>query len=123
MFLFTNNMTKYEALLASFQLARKIRVQKVKVFTDSQLVVRQVIGEYEVKDHLLKNYNELVKGLWGSFSKVQLAQIPKEKNTKANELARLDPFDPKATTRIMIELLYQPSIVEEPIVMAINAPN
>ena len=42
-FLITNNAVKYEALLAGLRLARKIQVDRVKVFADSQLVVQQVI--------------------------------------------------------------------------------
>ena len=57
----TNNTVEYEALLAGLRLARRIRVDKVKVFTDSQLVVRQVTREFEVKDSILKAYNGLVK--------------------------------------------------------------
>ena len=54
---------EYEAWLTSLRLARRIRANKIKVFVDSQLVVRQVIGEYEVKDFVLKAYNGLVKQL------------------------------------------------------------
>ena len=60
-FLITNNVTEYEALLVGLRLARRIRANRVKVFADSQLVVRQVTGKYEVKDSFLKTYNELVK--------------------------------------------------------------
>ena len=63
-----NNAMEYEALLIGLRLARKIRADRVKVFTDSQLVVRQVTKEYEVKDSVLKAYNELVKQLWSKFS-------------------------------------------------------
>ena len=59
----TNNETEYEALLAGLQLAKRIRVERVRVFVDSQLVVRQVSREYEVKDLSLKAYNRLVKQL------------------------------------------------------------
>ena len=62
MFPITNNVMEYEALLVGLRLARRIRVQKIKVFADSQLVVQQVTREYEVKD-LFKRYNELVKKL------------------------------------------------------------
>ena len=44
----TNNVAAYEALLLGLRLAKKIRVSKVTIFTDSQLIVRQVLGEYEV---------------------------------------------------------------------------
>ena len=57
----TNNAAEYEAFLAGLQLAKRIRAEKVRVFADSQLVVRQVLGEYEVKDPSLKAYNRLVK--------------------------------------------------------------
>ena len=57
----TNNVAEYEALLAGLQLARKIRADRLKVFIDSQLVVRQVSRENEVKDLTLKAYNRLIK--------------------------------------------------------------
>ena len=60
----TNNAAEYKALLAGLQLAKRIRAKRVRVFADSQLVVRQVSGEYEVKDPSLKAYNRLVKQLW-----------------------------------------------------------
>ena len=60
----TNNAAEYEALLAWLQLAKRIHAEKVRVFADSQLVVRQVSGEYEMKDPSLKAYNRLVKQLW-----------------------------------------------------------
>ena len=44
----TNNTAEYEALLAGLQLAKRIRAEKVRIFVDSQLVVRQVSGECEV---------------------------------------------------------------------------
>ena len=59
----------------------------MKVFTDSQLVVRQVTREFEVKDSVLKAYNGLVKQLWSNFSQIQLAQIPREKNSRVDELS------------------------------------
>ena len=63
-----NNAAEYEALLAGLQLARRIRADRIRVFVDSQLVVRQVSEEYEVKDPNLKAYNRLVKQLWQKFS-------------------------------------------------------
>ena len=62
-FSITNNAVEYETLLAGLWLTRRIWAKKVKVFVDSQLVVQQVIGEYEMKDHLLKTYIGMVKQL------------------------------------------------------------
>ena len=68
----TKNPAEYEALLAGLQLARRIRADRLKVFVDSQLVVRQVLGEYEVKDPTFKAYNRLIKQMWQKFSQIQL---------------------------------------------------
>ena len=57
----TNNAAEYKALLVGLRLAKRICAERVRVFADSQLVVRQVSGEYEVKDPSLKAYNRLVK--------------------------------------------------------------
>ena len=73
------------------------------MFADSQLVVRQVLGEYEVKDPLFKKYNGLVKQLWGGFTRVQLVHIPRKENTRVDELSKLDPFDPKVIVGILVE--------------------
>ena len=76
-----------------------------------------------MKDPLLKKYYGLVNQLWGSFEKIQLIQIPKEKNTKADKLSKLNPFDPKTTIRILVEYMDQPSTMEEVEVMVIDLPN
>ena len=76
-----------------------------------------------MKDLLLKKYNVLVRQLWESFTKVQLVQIPRKKNTRADELSKLDPSDLKAIVGILVEYINQPSIANEPEVMAIDAPD
>ena len=96
-------------------------MDKVKVFVDSQLVVRQVTGEYEVKDLVLKVYNGLVKQLWTKFSPSQLVQIPHEENTRADELSRMDSTDPKAIEGILVEILNRLNIAKEQQVMTSNA--
>ena len=84
-------------------------------------MVCQVIGEYEVKDLVLKAYNGLVKQLWTKFSQIQLIQIPHEENVRADELSRVDLFDPKATKGTLVEVLNRPSITEEHEVMIVDA--
>ena len=73
-----------------------------------------------MKDPLLKKYNGLVNQLWGNFLKVQLVQIPWEENSKADELSKLDPFDPKTTIRILVEHMNQPNMADELKVMIID---
>ena len=69
MFPITNNAAKYEALLMDLRLAEKIRVEKLTMYANSQLVVQQVFDEFELKAFLLKKYNGLVRQLWGNFEK------------------------------------------------------
>ena len=92
------------------------------MLVDSQLVVRQVTRKYEVKDPIFKAYNGLVKQLWKKFSQIQLVQIPREKNTRADKLSRVDSTDPKAIKGILVEVLNRSSTAKE-LVMTIDAPD
>ena len=60
MFPVTNNVAEYEALLVGLRLAKKIWVEKVTNYADSQLMVQKISREYEVKDPHMKKYHELV---------------------------------------------------------------
>lgn len=52
----TNNMTKYEALIIGLQLASKLKVKVIQVYSNSQLVVNQVNSMCEVTDTTLAKY-------------------------------------------------------------------
>ena len=66
-----------------------------------------------MKDPLIKTYNGLVKQLWREFSQIQLTQIPREENARADKLSRLNPSDLKVTVGILVKILNQRSITEE----------
>ena len=46
----TNNEAEYEALLAGLRLVKEVKVERLMIFSDSQLVVCQILGEYQAKD-------------------------------------------------------------------------
>ncbi|XP_074342704.1 uncharacterized protein LOC141680352 [Apium graveolens] len=52
----TNNKAEYEALIARLKLSRTLRVQDLKIYSDSQIVVKQTNGEYIAKDPTLAKY-------------------------------------------------------------------
>lgn len=52
----TNNIVEYEALILSLKLAREVSVQIVKVFSDSQLIVKQVNETYKARGQLMEKY-------------------------------------------------------------------
>lgn len=63
----TNNFAEYSALIAALEYAQEQKLPGLKVFSDSELLVRQMQGQYRVKDPVLKNLfaraNELARGL------------------------------------------------------------
>ena len=68
----TNNVIEYEALLSSLRLAKKILVEMVILFIDSQLIARQVLGGYEVRDSLLARYHNMVGQIWKDFDNITM---------------------------------------------------
>ena len=59
----TNNVAEYSALIAGLEKARELAVDEVEVVSDSELMVKQMTGEYRVK-------NEALQELWSSASRI-----------------------------------------------------
>ncbi len=84
----TNNMAEYEALLHAVSWAQAASVETLRVYTDSELIARQVSGVYAVKNVQLKKYFQAVKDTVASFLKFEIRHIPRERNGIADKLAR-----------------------------------
>jgi len=84
----TNNMAEYEALVRALRMAREMAVEAVSVYTDSELVAKQVLGLYKVKNDRLKNYLNEAHRLIGEFRRFEIRHIPREKNGLADKLAK-----------------------------------
>ena len=80
----TNNQAEYEALLKGLQLLKEAKAVAVEIFGDSELVINQLIGQYECKNNILKRYFEECKELLKSFQLVNLHHIPREHNEEDN---------------------------------------
>ncbi|MBN1586529.1 MAG: ribonuclease HI family protein [Candidatus Omnitrophica bacterium] len=83
----TNNVAEYSALIWALKKAHSLKLQRVLVYTDSQLVAKQVQGEYRVKDEKLK---DLVMDVWGlakSFESFAVVHVPRAQNKEADRLA------------------------------------
>ena len=52
----SNNQAEYEALLASLRVVKELGIDSLRVFSDSQLIVGQVKGEFEVRDPTMAKY-------------------------------------------------------------------
>jgi len=83
----TNNVAEYLAVLKSLDLAKRFTNQNVFVYSDSELVVRQLTGKYQVKNKNLKEIFNQVQKLQNSFQKVVFTHVRREYNVIADQLA------------------------------------
>ena len=84
----TNNQAEYEALLFGLELLNCMGVKHVKTFSDSQLVVQQVLEEYQCFDGTLNSYLEKCWGIIHSFDEFSIWHISRVENHRANNLAQ-----------------------------------
>ncbi len=85
----TNNQAEYEALIRGLSKARQQGVGEIACYLDSELVVKQLRGEYRVKDASLKKLFDKVKELASQFSQIEFVHVRREKNKKADKLVNL----------------------------------
>lgn len=83
----TNNQTEYHALIFALQKALEMKKEKAFVFSDSQLLVKQMNGEYKVKDREIAKLIAEAQILRKKFKKIQIINIPRELNQNADKLA------------------------------------
>ncbi len=84
----TNNVAEYTALLEGLKKLKELGANRVRIFSDSELLTKQLNGLYAVKSpHLKKLYNE-AKKLLESFADFSVMHIPREQNREADRLAR-----------------------------------
>jgi ribonuclease HI len=85
----TNNVAEYKALIDGFRQAKKLGAKKLLVRGDSELIIKQMRGEYRVKNEALRDlYFEAAK-LAGEFESVLYEHNLREKNSLADRLANL----------------------------------
>ena len=83
----TNNEAEYGALIAGLKYLIKLNLLNPTIYSDSELIVKQVNGEYRVKnDRMITLYNEVIN-LLSSFSSWSLIHVLRDKNKVADKLA------------------------------------
>jgi ribonuclease HI len=92
----TNNQAEYRALLEGLGEALQRGVRDLRVVSDSQLLVRQMQGEYKIKAPGLKGLKAEADALCARFDKVRFEHTLREGNEKADELAKLGAEAAKA---------------------------
>jgi len=74
----TNNTAEYHAVINALDNARRYTDNEVSVYSDSELVVRQITGRYQIRKEHLATLNQQVTSLSSSFQKVIFANVPRE---------------------------------------------
>lgn len=80
----TNNVAEYEALLAGLRLAREAGADEVEVRADSELLVKQMRGEYAVRNDGLKPLHQEAQKMAGRFRRFAIRHVPREENMAAD---------------------------------------
>jgi len=83
----TNNQAEYWALLLGLKEARRLGGESIHIFTDSQLIEKQVKGIYRVKDINLRALHKTVIENSKMFLSFEIEFIPREQNQEADRLA------------------------------------
>ena len=82
----TNNVAEYRALLLGIERARELGAREVELVGDSELVVRQVKGEYKVKDAALRELHAEVRAELAGFERWSIRHVRRERNAEADRL-------------------------------------
>ncbi|XP_062103781.1 uncharacterized protein LOC133814891 [Humulus lupulus] len=114
----SNNEAEYKVLLAGLRLAQGLKVTHLHIFSDSQLVVFQVKGEYQARGPKMATYLERVRGCLGQLVGYSIEEIPRERNTHADALAKLaSTKDGNILESVLVEYLSRPSIIDSDVLM------
>ncbi len=83
----TNNIAEYRALIFGIKLSMGLNAKKILFKSDSELLVKQIKGEYRVKSTQLMYLFTEVQGLLKQLSKWEIMHVPREENKEADLLA------------------------------------
>ena len=83
----TNNVAEYQGLLLGVRRARELGAEELEVIADSELMIRQLSGAYQVRAPALRELHAEALSLLKAFRKVKLVHIPREQNAEADEMS------------------------------------
>ncbi|TRZ83612.1 reverse transcriptase-like protein [bacterium] len=95
----TNNVAEYTALIVGMEAACKLGAKEIAVNTDSELLAKQLGGEYKVKNPVLKGLYTKVLKILDNFDQVVINNIQREENKGADKLAN-KAIDSSAKIRV-----------------------
>ena len=85
----TNNFAEYNGLILALSIAGRLGAAELRVFSDSELLVKQFGGEYKIKDPVLKDLMADIKKEVRAFNSVTVSHIPRAENAHADRLVNV----------------------------------
>jgi ribonuclease HI len=82
----TNNVAEYRALLLGLQRARELGADDVEVIGDSELIAKQVLGQYKVKNDALRSLHREATAALRAFDHWSIRTVPRAQNADADAL-------------------------------------
>lgn len=104
----TCNVAEYLALQAAIRMALSCGFTRLKVYSDSRLMVSQVRGEWKVKDPTLQKLCEAVQRAAMEFEGFQIIHVPRERNKRADQLANIAMDQALAQAMVDEEIIAKP---------------
>ena len=110
----TNNTAEYGALVQGLYKAIGLKIQYLKVFGDSEIIIKKVRNKIHCRSNHLKHYQSLVQELTTHVLAFNISSIPRSQNSAVdllpNVASKLLPSEYYSPDRFSVELLFRPSI-------------
>ncbi|KAI5022374.1 hypothetical protein ZWY2020_059104 [Hordeum vulgare] len=110
----SNNEAEYEALLYGLRMAIALGIRRLMFYGDSDLVVNQVMKEWDIRNPTMTTYCNAVRKLEKKSEGLELHHVPRLKNQAADELAKLGSTRRPVPSDVCLEHLHLPSVKEDP---------
>src|SRR6476469_4720882 len=85
----TNNVAEYKALITALEEAKKLGAKKIIIRGDSELIIRQMLGQYRVKNPDLRELYDHAQHLYHQFDEAKIEHNLRHKNELADKLVNL----------------------------------
>ena len=85
----TNNIVEYEVCILGLEIALELEIRHMEVFSDSNLVLKQIQGEWKTRDVKLRPYHAYLELLVGRFDDLRYTHLPRAHNQFVDALATL----------------------------------
>jgi ribonuclease HI len=95
----TNNVAEYRALLLGLEQARELGADDVEVIGDSELIAKQVLGQYKVKNAALKPLHREALASFARFERWAIRTVPRAQNADADALVNAALDQQRAASR------------------------